>query len=95
MTLLVFQITLFCMILPMSVLGVMVGLSGGGSNPTFQKVGQLLMVASPVIGILSVLVSIIFSRVGVPIVAYTALCVPIIFWVVLLIWLQRDTKFFF
>ena len=88
------QVVVFCMIIPMMCLGIMAGLSGGGMNPAFQRIGQLLLVLSPLLGILGIAASFILHRMGQTLIAYILLAVPVMIWVGLLIWLQRETQFF-
>jgi len=82
------------MIAPMMCLGIMASLSGGGMNPAFQRIGQLLLTLAPLVGFLGVAASFILQRTGQTLLAYLALAVPVLIWVGLVIWLQRDTQFF-
>lgn len=88
------QVIVLCLIIPMMCLGMMAGLSGGGLNPTFQRIGQILLVLSPLIGLIGLVGSIILWRIGQPQLAYIAISVPIVMWFGLLIWLQVETGFF-
>ena len=92
---LLLQIAVSCLIVPMMCLGIMASLSGGGMTPAYQRIGQILLVLPPITGILAVVISFILQRLGLSTLAYVALAVPILIWVGLLIWLQRETGFFF
>jgi len=94
MMLRLFQVMTFCMIVPMVCLGIMAGLSGGGMTPAYQRIGQSLFTISPLVGIVGVVASVILQRMGYPTLAYVALGIPIVVWIGLLIWLQRETGFF-
>ncbi|MEO1165999.1 MAG: hypothetical protein AAFV98_19605 [Chloroflexota bacterium] len=89
-----FQILTACMIVPVMCLGLMSSLSGGGMTPAFQQIGQSLMTIAPLVGIATVVASVLLQRADRPILAYIVLVVPIIFWIGQLIWLQRETGFF-
>ena len=90
----IFRIAIVIMIIPTMCLGFMVGLSGGGLNPTFQNIGTLLITVAPIIGILGVIGSFILNRMGRSHLAYISLSIPFLVWVGLVIWLQLETAFF-
>lgn len=89
------QIVVSLMVVPMMCLGIMASLSGGGMNPAFQRIGQLLLTLAPLAGILGVAASFILQRMEQTLLAYIVLTVAILVWIGLLVWLQRETGFFF
>lgn len=88
------QVVVSCMIVPMVCLGFMAGLSGGGLNPAFQRIGQTMIVVSPIVGIVAIVASFILHRMEQTQLAYVSLAIPIVVWIGLLIWLQLETQFF-
>ena len=89
------QVIVALLIIPMMCLGMMSGLSGGGLNPSYQRIGQVLLVLSPLAGIAAVVVSFILQRLELSFPAYAAVAAPLVMWFVLMAWLQRETGFFF
>lgn len=89
------QVGVGCLIIPMMCLGLMAGLSGGGLTPSFQRIGELLLGVSPALGIVSLIISVVLARFGFTTLAYVAIAFPLVFWIVMIVWLQRDTGFFF
>lgn len=94
MILLIFQMSICCMIPLVMALGLMAGLSGGGGTPSFQRIGQLLLVPAPLAGVVAVVVSLVLQQVGLASAAYAILAVPVLLWAGLVLWLQRATGFF-
>ena len=82
------------LLIPMFCLGVMVGLSGGGLNPVLGHISGW-MLFSPLVGIAGVIVAEVLRRYEQPTLAVIAAVVPLILWTVLIVWLQRETSFFF
>lgn len=89
------QILDVILILPMIVLGFMAGLSGGGVTPAFQRIGQLMLVVAPIVGIICVIVAEILWRGNQPTAATLVVLIPLAVYVGLVIWLQVATGFFF
>ena len=79
---------------PILALGFMSALSGGGLNPAFQRIGQLMIYLAPVT-IVCVIVAEVLWRNAQPTIAYIVLIVPIVIWIGLILWLQLATEFFF
>ncbi len=82
------------LILVMMALGLMSSLSGGGLNPAYQQVGGLLLRMSPIIGVVCIIIAELLSRTQFRPLAYIVLAIPMVFWAVMLVWLQRETGFF-
>ncbi len=94
-TLRVLQVAVALSIIPMMCLGVMSGLSGGGLTPAFQRIGQLLLTLSPIVGVGGVAASILLWRWQLPVLAYAVIIIPLVMWVWLIVWLQSATGFFY
>lgn len=84
------------LIVPMMACGFMSMMSGGGQTPIYQDLGILLLMASPVVGIASVLLAEVIWRLA-PNLRRIAVLIdfmPIMMWAGLMIWLQVETGFF-
>jgi len=94
MLLRILQIVTGLLLIPMFCLGLMAGLSGGGLNPAYQRIGGL-MLWSPAVGILGLIVAELLHRFQLPTAALMAIFIPLLVWIGLLVWLQVETGFFF
>ncbi len=94
MMLRILQITIGLSIVPMMCLGLMASLSGGGTNPAFQRIGGQLTSLSPIVGVICLIVSWLLQRSGRPRMAYVILVIPLIIWGFLIFQLHRETGFF-
>lgn len=83
------------MIVPMIACGFMSSLSGGGLNPAYQRIGQILIVVSPIMPVVCVVIAEVLWRYNQPYPAYIINVIPLLVWIGLLIWLQIATGFFF
>jgi hypothetical protein len=90
----ILQVVDLLLLVPMFCLGVMVGLSGGGLNPVLGHISGWLLF-SPLVGIAGVVAAEVLRRYEQPTLAVIAAVIPLLLWIGLLIWLQRDTGFFF
>jgi hypothetical protein len=90
----ILQVVDLLLLVPMFCLGVMVGLSGGGLNPVLGVISGW-MLFSPLVGIAGVVAAEVLRRYEQPVLALIAAVVPLILWMVLIVWLQRETNFFF
>lgn len=91
---LILQIIVGIGIVSMMCPGMMAGLSGGGNTPAFQRIGEVMLVLSLVVGIAGIVASIIFQRMESTLLTDLSLAVPVVVWIGLLIWLHRETGFF-
>jgi len=90
-----FQILTLLGIVPMMLLGLMSGLSGGGLTPIYQRLGVFLMVKSPIIAVVCLVVAEVFWRLDQTTLAQLVCAVPGVMWLGLLAWLQYKTGFFY
>jgi len=90
----VFELLIGVLVVAMICLGLMSALSGGGMTPAFQRIGNILMAGSPIVGLICIVLAEVLGRTQYRPFAYGVLLIPIIFWVVMIIWLQRATGFF-
>jgi hypothetical protein len=81
-------------VFPILALGFMSALSGGGNTPEFQLIGMLMAYLAPVT-LVSVFITELFWRNAHSTIAYPVLIAPVIIWIVLIIWLQMTSQFFF
>ncbi|MEO0565008.1 MAG: hypothetical protein AAF125_23075 [Chloroflexota bacterium] len=85
------DVTLF---FPIVIIGLMVGLSGGSSNPWLQKFGGTMLRYSPT-GIVCAILAEFLWRFNLKPIAYVLVIVPIVLAAYFLTTLQRRTGFFF
>ena len=88
------QLITLLLIVPMTCLGIMVALSGGGMTPAFQDIGSLLMYLSPTLPLVAVGMNEWLWRKERFTLARVVLGIPYFLWAVLLIYLQVETGFF-
>lgn len=86
--------TLLCVI-PMMLLGLMLGLSGGGLKPIYQRVGARFLVGMPVVVIACLIFAEILWRNDANPFAYIVILLPFGLWISQLAWVQYHTRFFF
>jgi len=90
-----FQLLTVLAIVPMMLLGLMSGFSGGGSNPVYQRVGGWLLVNAPIIAIVCLIIAEILWRANQAVLAQVVCAIPALVWFGLLAWLQYKTGFFY
>ena len=79
---------------PILALGFMSGLSGGGHNVWFQRIGTVMLWLAPA-SVVCVIIAEVLWRLNQQTLAFGLLILPIVTWVGLIIALQVKTKFFF
>ncbi len=88
------QLITLLLIVPLTCIGIMVSLSGGGLTPAFQDIGSLLMLLSPIMPLVAVGLNEWLWRKERFTLAGVVLAIPYLVWTVLLIYLQVETGFF-
>ena len=68
------------LLLPMMAIGMMMGFSGGGHTPIFQKIGARMLVYSAPVAIASVILAEIIWQVGIGPLACMVALIPLAFW---------------
>ena len=58
------QVVVISAIVPMMCLGLMASLSGGGTNPAFQRIGGQLTSLSPIVGVICLIFSWLLQQSG-------------------------------
>lgn len=87
------QLITLLLIVPLTCLGIMVGLSGGGRAP-LPELGSLFMFLSPIMPLAAVGVNEWLWRKERLTLAWVVLAIPYLVWAVLLVYLQAETGFF-
>lgn len=90
----ILQLISILMIIPMMCLGLMVGLSGGGLNPTFQQIGRYLFTTPIPMAVVCLILAEVLWRMNQTVPAYIVMGGLLIVWSGLLVWLQLETGFF-
>lgn len=88
------QIMDILLIFPMVILGLIVGLSGGGSNQWNRWWSKIVFRLAPM-GIVGALIAEIIWRFNIESIAYAVVLAPLVIWFGLLVLLQKKTHFFF
>jgi hypothetical protein len=81
------------LIIPMMAIGMMMGLSGGGTKPILQFIGARMLVWSPMVAVLSVITSEILWQLDFTIIAYIVNLIPLTMWVLFIGRIRFDHLF--
>lgn len=82
------------LILPMMAIGMMAGLSGGGLNPAYQRIGTQFLVWSTPLAIGCTFFAELLWRLGLTLPAYLLNLTPLLVWSGLWFQLRRSTNNF-
>ena len=86
----VLQVLVPLAIVPMMAIGFMSTLSGGGMVPAYQRIGNLLIILSPLVGLAGLILSLVLWHFGQSLLAYMAILTPVVMWIGMVLWLRMQ-----